>query len=63
MPILEPLTTNRYAVKDSFNFATEIVGQDSSNCMDSLEICTNEFFKKIGMVHSLKKVNLKVFYL
>ena len=29
LPILEPLTTNKYTVKGSFNFATEIVEQDS----------------------------------
>ena len=78
MPGLEPLTTNRYTVKDSFNFATEIVDPDSSNSMDSLDIdsfftnippeeaietCNNDFFKKNGMVHGLKKVNLKVFYI
>ena len=54
--ILEPLTTNRYEVKDSYNFATEIIDQDFSNFMGSwdidlvftnlpldenIEICTN----------------------
>ena len=29
--ILEPLTTNKYTVKDSLNFTTEIIEQDSSN--------------------------------
>ena len=38
MPILEPLTTNKYTVKDFFNFATEIVEQDSSKFMGSLDI-------------------------
>ena len=33
--ILEPLTTNRYEVKDSYNFATEIIDQDFSNFMGS----------------------------
>ena len=33
--ILEPLTTNKYTVKDWFNFATEIADQDSSNFMGS----------------------------
>ena len=36
--ILEPLTTNKYRVKDSFNFATEIVEQDSRNFMSRLDI-------------------------
>ena len=31
VPILEPLTNNKYTVKDSFNFATKIFEQDSSN--------------------------------
>ena len=74
MPILELLTNNKYTVKDSFNFATEIVEQDSSNFMGSLdidslftnfpfeetiEICTNNFFKAIGIVHGLKKSEFK----
>ena len=37
-PILEPLTNNKYTVKDSFNFATETVEQDFSNFMGSLDI-------------------------
>ena len=60
VPILEPLITNKYRVKDSFSFATEIGEQDSSNFMGSLdidslftnisleetiEICTNNLFK------------------
>ena len=68
--ILEPLTNNKYAVKDSLNFATEIVKQDSSSSMGSLdidslftsiplkeiiEICTNHFFKNSDIVHGLKK--------
>ena len=76
--ILEPLTTNKYEVKDLFNFATEIVEQVSSNFMgtfdidslytnipleESTEISTNELFKKKDIVHGLKKVNLKILYL
>ena len=38
VPILESLPNNKYTVKDSFNFATEIVEQDSSNFMGSLDI-------------------------
>ena len=38
VPILEPLTNNKYTVKDPFNFATEIAEQDSSNFMGSLDI-------------------------
>ena len=58
VPILHPLTTNKYTVKDLLNFGTEIV--DSSNFMGSLgidslfiniplektiEIWTNNIFK------------------
>ena len=67
---LELLTTNKYTVKDLFNFANEIVKQDSSNFMGSLdidsfftnitfketiEICTNNLFKNNNIVHGLKK--------
>ena len=74
VPILEPLTTNKYTVKDSFKFATEIVEQDSNNFMGSLvidslftnipleetiEICTNNLFKNKDIVHGLKKSEFK----
>ena len=36
LPILESLTTNKYKIKDLFNFATKIVEQDSSNFMGSI---------------------------
>ena len=72
--ILEPLTTNKYTVKDLLNFATEIVEQDSSNLMGSLDIdslfanialeetikiCTNNIFKHGRIVHGLKKSEFK----
>ena len=38
MPILESLTNNKYTVKDSFNFAIEIVKQYSCNFMEDLGI-------------------------
>ena len=59
VPILKPLITNKYTVKDTFNSDIEIVEQDSSNFMGSLgidshftnilleetmEICTNNLF-------------------
>ena len=74
MLLLEPLTNNKYAVKDSFNFATEIVEQDFSQFMASLdigslftnipleetiEICTNTHFKNSDIVHGLKKSEFK----
>ena len=70
MPILEPLTTNKYTVIDSFNFAAEIVDQDSSNFMGSLdndslfvtflieemiEISTYKLFKNNDIVPGLNK--------
>ena len=74
VPILESLAINKYAVTDSFNFATEFVEQDSSNFMESLdidslftnipleetiEICTNNIFKNNDIIHDLKKSKLK----
>ena len=70
MPILESLTTNKYTVIDSFNFAAEIVDQDSSNFMGSLdndsrfvtflieemiEISTYKLFKNNDIVPGLNK--------
>ena len=70
MPILELLTNNKYTIKDSFNFATEIDEQDSSNFMGSLdvgsliadilpeetiEICTNNLSKNSDIVHGIEK--------
>ena len=71
VPILESLATNKYTVKDSVNFTTEVVKQDSISFMGTLnmhslftnmpleeiiEICTSNPFKKNGVVHGLKKV-------
>ena len=70
LPVLEPLTKNKYTSKDSFNFATEIVEQDSSKLMESvdidllytnipleeiIEIRTNNLFKNSNIVDGLKK--------
>ena len=38
LPILEPLTNNKYTAKDSFKFATETVEQDFSNFLGRLDI-------------------------
>ena len=74
--ILESLTTNKYTVKDSFNFTTEVAEQDSTNFMgrlcihslftnmaleETIEIFTSNPFKKNGVADGLKKVNLKNF--
>ena len=78
VPIFEPLTNNKYTVKDSFNIATETVEQDSSNFMGSLgidllfnnipleetiEICTNNLLKTATWFMVWKNVNLKIFCL
>ena len=70
LPVLEPLTKNKYTSKDSFNFATEVVEQDSSKFMGSvdidslytnipfeelIEIRTNNLFKNSNIVGGLKK--------
>ena len=74
VPMLERLTSNKYTVKDSFNFAIEITEQDFSNFMGSLdidsfytnislketiEICTKNLFKNSGIVRGLKKNEFK----
>ena len=52
MPILEPLTTNKYTGKDSFNFATEVVEQDSSKIMEILDI--DSLFTNIHLEETLE---------
>ena len=68
--ILEPLTNNKYRVKDLFDFASEIVEQVSSNFIGSLDIdslftnipheetietSTNNLLKNSNIVHGLNK--------
>ena len=75
MPILEPLTTSKYTVKNLFNFVTEIVEQNSRNFIGSLdidslfanislkeciEIGTNSLFKNNEIINGFKKVNLNI---
>ena len=38
VPIIEPITTNEYTVKDSFSFAQEVVDFDSNLFMSSLDV-------------------------
>ena len=74
VPILKPLTTNEFTVKDSFHFAEEIVDQQHDLFMGSLdvdslftnipleetiEICTNELFKESETVEGLSKTEFK----
>ena len=76
VPILEPLTKNKYTIKFSFSFANEIVEQGSSNFMGNLdidsfftnisleettEICTNNLFKNSDNVYGLKKSEFEDF--
>ena len=38
MPILEPITTNQFTIKYSFEFAKEVIEQDSGLFMASLDV-------------------------
>ena len=74
VPMIKPLTTNEFTVKDSFHFAEEIVDQQHNLFMGSLdvdflftnisleetiEICTNELFKESEIVEGLSKTEFK----
>ena len=73
VPILKPLTTNEFTVKDSFHFAEEIIDQQHDLFMGSLdvdslftnipleetiEIC-NELFKESETVEGLSATEFK----
>ena len=58
VPILQPLSINKCTVKDSFHFVTEIVEQDSSNFVDSLDI---DFLLTSFRKKSLKKFTAIIF--
>ena len=51
MPILSCLTINEFTVKDSFSFAKEIVEQDSSFYMGSLDV--DSFFTNIPLEETI----------
>ena len=38
VPILEPITTNKFTIKNSFEFAKEVIEQDSGLFMASLDV-------------------------
>ena len=38
VPILEPITTNKFTIKNSFKFAKEVIEQDSGLYMASLDV-------------------------
>ena len=37
VPILEPITTNKFTIRNSFEFAKEVIEQDSGLFMASLD--------------------------
>ena len=70
VPLLKPITSNNYTVKDSFDFAKDITQQSSKLFMASLDvdflftngplhetigICVNELFKSSQTVSGLNK--------
>ena len=74
VPILKPLTTNEFTIKDSFHFPEEIVDQQHDLFMgnldvdslftditleETIEICTNELFKESETVEGLSKTEFK----
>ena len=74
LPILDPLTKNKYTVKDLFHFVEEICQQDPSLSMGSLDvdslftnisldetiaICINQLFENTDTVEGLTKTELK----
>ena len=52
MPILETVITTKYTAKDSFNFVSEFVEQDSSNFMGSIDI--NSLFTNIPLEETIE---------
>ena len=74
LPILKSLTTNEFTAKDSFHLAEDIVDQQHDLFMVSLDvdslftnipweetidICTNELFKKSETIEGLSKTEFK----
>ena len=74
VPVLNCLTVNEFTIKDSFAFAKEIVDQDSTLCMASLDvhslftnipldetinICTESIFNESDTVEGLNKSKFK----
>ena len=75
MPILKPLTTNEFTVRDSFHFAEKIVDQQPDFIIGSLdldilftalpleetiEVYTNEPFQETETVEGLSKSEFQV---
>ena len=51
-PTLSPLTTNEFTVKNSFDFAEEVVNYDHNLYMDSLDV--ESLFAKIHLEETIK---------
>ena len=51
-PILSPLTTNEFTVKNSFNFAEEFVNYDHNLCVASLD--AESLFTNIPLEETIK---------
>ena len=52
VPILKPLTTNEFTLKDSFHFAEEIVDQQHDLFMGSLDV--DSLFTNITLEETIK---------
>ena len=77
VPILEPLTTNEYTIKDSFTFAEELQSLDSKLVMASFDIshsllafpckkdltCVWKIYFRIGLMLIICRKILSVSYL
>ena len=68
VPILEPLTTNEYTIKDSFTFAEELQSFDSKLVMASFDIESQltfvwKIYFKIGLMSIICRKTLFVSYL
>ena len=57
-PTLEPLITNKYAVKDSFNLDIDSLFTNIP-LEETIEICINNLFENNDTVHGLKKSEFK----
>ena len=70
VPIIEPITTNEYTVKDSFAFAEEVVGFEANLFMSSLDVTSlftnipveettdiicNELYKNNELINGMDK--------
>ena len=77
VPMLEPLTTNEYTIKDSFTFAEELQSFDSKLVMASFDIshslltlpckkqltCVRKIYFKKGLTLIIRRKTLSVSYL